>query len=89
MPQLREITQHQLDADSLTILRHVEDGERFVVTRDGTPVAELAPVRRETPDVVTLFDGAAPGLGPVLRRPRRRDGRALPLVNGGGGRAGL
>jgi antitoxin (DNA-binding transcriptional repressor) of toxin-antitoxin stability system len=60
MPQLREITQHQLDADSLTILRHVEDGERFVVTRDGTPVAELAPVRRETPDVVTLFDGAAP-----------------------------
>jgi antitoxin (DNA-binding transcriptional repressor) of toxin-antitoxin stability system len=62
MPQ-REITQQELHADSPSILRHVEDGVSFVVTRDGTPVAELAPVRRDTPDVVTLFDGAAPGAG--------------------------
>ena len=60
MSQLREIDQHELHADSLTILRHVEDGVSFVVTRDGTPVAQLAPARRDTPDVVALFDGAAP-----------------------------
>jgi antitoxin (DNA-binding transcriptional repressor) of toxin-antitoxin stability system len=59
MPQ-REITQQELTTDSLTILRSVEGGASFVVVRDGTPVAELAPVRRDTPDVVTLFDGAAP-----------------------------
>jgi antitoxin (DNA-binding transcriptional repressor) of toxin-antitoxin stability system len=59
MPQ-REITQQELHADSLTILQHVEDGVSFVVTRDGTPVAELAPVRQDHPDVVALFDGAAP-----------------------------
>jgi antitoxin (DNA-binding transcriptional repressor) of toxin-antitoxin stability system len=57
---MREITQQDLTADSSAILRHVEDGVSFVVTKDGTPVAELAPVRRDTPDVVALFDGAAP-----------------------------
>lgn len=59
MPQ-REITQQELTADSLSVLRSVEDGVSFVVTRDGTPVAELAPVRHDAPDVVALFDGAAP-----------------------------
>jgi antitoxin (DNA-binding transcriptional repressor) of toxin-antitoxin stability system len=60
MSLLREITQLELDQNSLTILRQVEDGASYVVTLDGTPVAELQPVRRETPDVITLFDGPAP-----------------------------
>ena len=44
----REITQRELRNDSGAILRQVEDGETFVVTRNGTPVAELRPLRRRT-----------------------------------------
>jgi prevent-host-death family protein len=41
-----EITQRELRNDSGAILRAVEDGATFVVTRNGTPVAELHPLRR-------------------------------------------
>lgn len=44
----REITQRELRNDSGAILREVEDGGTFVVTRNGTPVAELRPLRRRT-----------------------------------------
>ncbi|MGL5927977.1 MAG: type II toxin-antitoxin system Phd/YefM family antitoxin [Dermatophilaceae bacterium] len=42
------ITQRQLRNDSAAVLRAVEAGEEVVVTRNGTPVAELRPVRRRT-----------------------------------------
>ena len=43
-----EITQREFRNDSGGILRAVERGETFVVTRNGTPIAELIPLRRRT-----------------------------------------
>ncbi|MDQ3343633.1 MAG: type II toxin-antitoxin system prevent-host-death family antitoxin [Actinomycetota bacterium] len=40
------IAQRDLRNDSADILRRVEAGEEFIVTRNGTPVAELRPVAR-------------------------------------------
>ncbi|MGI8873671.1 MAG: type II toxin-antitoxin system Phd/YefM family antitoxin [Egibacteraceae bacterium] len=40
------IAQRELRNDSGNILRRVENGEEFIVTRNGTPVAELRPVVR-------------------------------------------
>jgi prevent-host-death family protein len=42
----REISQRELRNDSGAILRAVEAGEDFVVTRNGTPLSELRPLRR-------------------------------------------
>jgi prevent-host-death family protein len=42
----REITQRQLRNESGEIMRELDRGESFVVTRNGTPVGELRPVRR-------------------------------------------
>ena len=39
------ITQRQLRNDSGEILRSAEAGERFIVTRNGTPVAEIGPIQ--------------------------------------------
>ena len=42
----RKITQRELRNDSAAVLRQVEAGETVVVTRNGTPVAELRPLRQ-------------------------------------------
>jgi prevent-host-death family protein len=42
----REITQRELRNDSGEIMRALDRGESFVVTRNGTPVGELIPLRR-------------------------------------------
>lgn len=42
----REISQRELRNDSGAVLRAVESGEDFVVTRNGTALAELRPLRR-------------------------------------------
>jgi antitoxin (DNA-binding transcriptional repressor) of toxin-antitoxin stability system len=42
----REITQRQLRNDSGEIMRQLDKGESFVVTRNGIPVGELCPLRR-------------------------------------------
>jgi antitoxin (DNA-binding transcriptional repressor) of toxin-antitoxin stability system len=42
----REITQRELRNDSGQIMRELDDGETFVVTRNGVPVGELRPLRR-------------------------------------------
>jgi antitoxin (DNA-binding transcriptional repressor) of toxin-antitoxin stability system len=42
----REITQRELRNDSGEIMRRLDEGECFVVTRNGVPVGELAPLRR-------------------------------------------
>ena len=41
---MRRITQRQLRNDSAAILRDVQAGQSLIVTRNGTPVAELKPV---------------------------------------------
>lgn len=42
----REITQRELRNRSGEIMRKLDEGESFVVTRNGTPVGELTPLRR-------------------------------------------
>lgn len=41
----RQITQRELRNDSGTIMRELDRGESFVVTRNGVPVGELSPIR--------------------------------------------
>ncbi|MPZ28168.1 MAG: type II toxin-antitoxin system prevent-host-death family antitoxin [Micromonosporaceae bacterium] len=41
-----ELTQRDLRARSAQIMDAVEHGEEFIVTRNGTPVGELIPLRR-------------------------------------------
>ena len=41
----RMITQSELRNDSAAVLREVEAGRTLIVTRNGTPVAELRPLQ--------------------------------------------
>lgn len=63
----REITQRELRNDSGSIMRAVERGESFTITRNGTPVGLLIPLRRRTfvprQEVVAAF-ATAPVLDP-------------------------
>jgi antitoxin (DNA-binding transcriptional repressor) of toxin-antitoxin stability system len=60
-----EISQRELRNDSGDIMRRLDRGETFVVTRNGVPVGELAPLRRHrfvrADAVVELFRNA-PGV---------------------------
>ncbi len=42
----REVTQRELRNRSGEIMRELDQGETFIVTRNGVPVGELAPLRR-------------------------------------------
>ena len=44
----REITQRELRNESGAIMRGVERGESFIITRNGTPIGRLIPLRRRT-----------------------------------------
>lgn len=44
----REITQRELRNESGEIMRALDKGESFVVTRNGVPVGELIPLRQRT-----------------------------------------
>jgi prevent-host-death family protein len=43
----REITQRELRNESGKIMREVDQGENFIVTRNGVPVGELTPLHRK------------------------------------------
>ncbi|RLE14731.1 MAG: hypothetical protein DRJ28_05240 [Actinobacteria bacterium] len=43
----REITQRELRNESGKIMRGVDQGETFIVTRNGDPVGELTPLHRK------------------------------------------
>jgi prevent-host-death family protein len=43
-----EITQRELRNDSGPIMRGVERGESYTITRNGTPIGRLIPLRRRT-----------------------------------------
>lgn len=68
----REITQRELRNHSGEILRRVEQGESYTVTRNGTPVGRLIPLRRRTfvprEEVMAIFATA-----PVLDVAQFRD----------------
>jgi antitoxin (DNA-binding transcriptional repressor) of toxin-antitoxin stability system len=61
----QEITQRQLRNDSGEIMRGLDNGVSYVVTRNGVPVGELAPLRRyrfvRVETVKAVFQGA-PGV---------------------------
>jgi prevent-host-death family protein len=44
----REISQRELRNESGAIMRDVERGESFTITRNGTPIGRLIPLRRRT-----------------------------------------
>jgi antitoxin (DNA-binding transcriptional repressor) of toxin-antitoxin stability system len=58
----RDITQRKLRNDSGEIMRGLDRGETFVVTRNDVPVGELAPLRRHrfvnADTVIAIFRGA-------------------------------
>jgi prevent-host-death family protein len=58
----REITQRELRNESGEIMRALDRGESFVVTRNGVPVGELMPLRQRTfvaaEAAVAVFGGA-------------------------------
>ena len=61
------ITQRELRNDSGAIMRRLEAGESFVVTRNGIPVGELRPYRRRrfVPlDVAVTALGGVPPIDP-------------------------
>ena len=61
----REISQRELRNQSGEIMRELDEGESFVVTRNGVPVGELTPLRRHrfvpAETAVAMFT-SAPGL---------------------------
>ncbi|MER5455707.1 type II toxin-antitoxin system prevent-host-death family antitoxin [Micromonospora sp. NPDC002389] len=60
----REITQRELRNDSGAIMRGVERGDSYVITRNGTPIGKLIPLRRRTfvprAEVMAAFATAPP-----------------------------
>ena len=58
------ITQRELRNESGDIMRRLDQGETFIVTRNGMPVGELSPLRRlrfvTAETVAALFHHAPP-----------------------------
>jgi|GEM_PF-186226 len=65
MSMTQAITQRELRNDSGAIMRRLDQGETFIVTRNGTPVGELSPLRRHrfvAADAVIAMFRNAPGI---------------------------
>lgn len=60
----REISQRELRNESGQIMRELDRGQSFVVTRHGVPVGELVPLRRQrfikAEAAVAMFHDAPP-----------------------------
>ncbi len=58
----RELTQRELRNESGKIMRALDRGESFIVTRNGVPVGQLTPIRRPrfvpTEVLIAAFRGA-------------------------------
>jgi len=67
----REITQRELRNESGEIMRALDRGDSFVVTRNGVPVGELAPLKRRrfvAADAAVAAFAGAPRLEPERLR---------------------
>jgi prevent-host-death family protein len=69
----RRITQRELRNDSGRIMRALDRGQAFVVTRNGRPVGELVPIRQRAFVPAEFVQIAFAGAPPVARRRFRRD----------------
>lgn len=67
----RRISQRELRNDSGRIMRAVDKGQSFTVTRNGVPVGELVPVRPRLFVAAEIVAAAYRG-APRLSRPRFR-----------------
>lgn len=67
-----EITQRQLRNDSGEIMRRLDRGEEFIVTRGGVPVGELSPYRRRQFIPAAIID-AVFSTSPALDHDRLRN----------------
>lgn len=67
------ITQRTLRNDSGEIMRGLDRGESYIVTRDGVPVGELTPVRRRMFVPATALLSALAGAPPIDRALFRKD----------------
>lgn len=60
----REISQRELRNESGRIMRELDEGETFIITRRGVPVGELTPLRRHrfiaADAAVSVFRSAPP-----------------------------
>ena len=59
------ITQRELRNDSGEIMRRLDHGECFIVTRNGQPVGELTPMRRHrfvSSEAASAMFSCAPGI---------------------------
>lgn len=70
---MRVITQRELRNNSGAIMRALDRGDTFVVTRNGVAVGELAPIRQRrfvpVEAVLEVFEGSPP----IDRKRFRRD----------------
>lgn len=61
---MREVTQRELRNESGEIMRGLDRGDSYVVTRNGVPVGELTPLRRHrfvaAEAAIELFRSAPP-----------------------------
>ena len=68
---IRTITQRELRNENAAVMDAVEAGETIVVTRNGTAVAELRPVRRQrlvmTAELLNAFHGLPPSDNDAMR----------------------
>lgn len=67
---MRTISQRELRNDNAAIVRSVEDGESFTVTRRGVPVARLVPIS----------DGDLTCERPATTRPRYTELRRVTIA---------
>ena len=67
----QSISQRELRNDSGEIMRRLDRGETFIVTRNGMPVGELAPLRRHrfvSADAAVAVFRNAPRIDPARFR---------------------
>lgn len=69
----RQITQRELRNESGRIMRALDRGESFTVTRNGVPVGELIPVRQRAFVPADAAVAAFAGAPHVARRRFRKD----------------
>ena len=77
MAMSQRITQRELRNDSGRIMRALDKGKAFVVTRNGVPVGELIPLRQRAFVAADVVRAAFAGAPPLARRRFRKDVDAL------------
>ena len=70
---VRRITQRELRNESGEIMRALDRGESFVVTRNGVAVGELVPIRRRRFVPAELMVAAMAGAAPIDQQRFRAD----------------